>query len=97
MAELSFVSSDDVRRYLNSLPLQQKEALLAEELRSLSAESRAKVLGLSNSGLTLLTGSVTCFNSDFAIIQNTSAFDPETVFKSLADFWQSETNKNSSI
>ncbi|BAZ71262.1 hypothetical protein NIES4106_60590 (plasmid) [Fischerella sp. NIES-4106] len=97
MAELSFVSSDDVRRYLSSLPLQEKEALLAEELRSLPAESRAKVLGLSNSGLTLVTGSITCLNSDVAIIQNTSAFDPETVFQSLADFWQSETNKNSSI
>ncbi|MHC5762962.1 hypothetical protein [Nostoc sp.] len=94
MAEISFVSLDDVRRLLSGLPLQEQEALLAEQLRSLPAESRAKVLGLSESGLAVVTGSLVSLNSDVAIVQNTSEFDPEILFKALADFRKSERNQH---
>jgi hypothetical protein len=87
MREFKFVSVDDVRRMLDSLSQEQKEILLAEQMKKLSAESRAGVLGLSESGLTVVTGSFVSLNSDVAInIQNASGFDPETVFKALIDY-----------
>ncbi len=91
LSGLDLVSVDDVRQLLNGLPLSEKETLLAEQLRKLSPESRAKILGLSESGLTVVTGSFVSLNSDVAInISNASGFDPETIFKALADFRKSE-------
>lgn len=95
MTEIFCVSLDDVRRVLSVLPVPEKEVLLAEQLQALPAESRAKVLGLSGSGLTVVAGSLICLNSGVAIIQNTSEFDPETVFQALADFMKSEKNQHS--
>lgn len=89
--EISFVSLDDIRRLLDKLPLQEKETLLAEKLQELPAESKLRVLGLSNSGLAVITGSFVCLNSDVAVnIQNGNSggqgFDAETLFKALAEF-----------
>ena len=86
---------DNVRQLLSGLSVEEKEAILAEQLLALPVESRAKVIGLSESGLTLVTGSLVSLNSDVAIILNTSEFDPETVFQALADFCRSERDKNS--
>jgi len=86
---------DNVRQLLSGLSVEEKEAILAEQLRSLPVESRAKVIGLSESGLTLVTGSLVSLNSDVAIILNTSEFDPETVFQALADFCRRERDNNS--
>ncbi|WP_017313860.1 hypothetical protein [Mastigocladopsis repens] len=86
---------DNVRQLLSGLSVEEREAILAEQLRSLPVESRAKVIGLAESGLTLVTGSLVSLNSDVAIILNTSEFDPETVFQALADFCRSERDKNS--
>jgi hypothetical protein len=93
MTEISFVSLDDVRQLVSGLPLQEQEALLAEQLQALPADSRAKVLGLSKSSLTVIAGSLTYLNSDVAIIHRASEFDPATVFNALADFSKSERNK----
>ena len=86
---------DNVRQLLSDLSVEEKEAILAEQLRSLPVESKAKVIGLSESGLTLVTGSLVSLNSDVAIILNTSEFDPETVFQALADFCRRERDNNS--
>lgn len=86
---------DNVRQLLSGLSVEEREAILALELRSLPVESKAKVIGLSESGLTLVTGSLICLNSDVAIILNTSGFDPETVFQALADFCRRERDNNS--
>jgi hypothetical protein len=86
---------DNVRQLLSGLSVEEREAILALELRSLPVESRAKVIGLSESGLTLVTGSLVSLNSDVAIILNTSEFDPETVFQALADFCRRERDNNS--
>jgi hypothetical protein len=86
---------DNVRQLLSGLSVEEKEAILAEQLRSLPVESRAKVIGLAESGLTLVTGSLVSLNSDVAIILNTSEFDPETVFQALADFCRRERDNNS--
>ena len=93
MAEISFVSLNNVRQLLSGLPLQEQEALLAEQLQALPYESRAKVLGLSGSGLIVIAGSLTYLNSDVAIVHRTSEFDPVTIFNALADFSKSERNK----
>jgi hypothetical protein len=91
MLEFRFVTKDDVRRLLDGLSVEEKESLIAEQLRELSADSKSKVLGLAESGLTVVTGSFVSLNSDVTInIQNTSGFDPEAVFKALADFRRSE-------
>ncbi len=86
---------DNVRQLLSGLSVEEKEAILAEQQRSLPVESRAKVIGLAESGLTLVTGSLVSLNSDVAIILNTSEFDPETVFQALADFCRRERDNNS--
>jgi hypothetical protein len=86
---------DNVRQLLSGLSVEEREAILALELLALPVESRAKVIGLSESGLTLVTGSLVSLNSDVAIILNTSEFDPETVFQALADFCRRERDNNS--
>lgn len=85
--EIKFVTLDDVRRMLEELPQDQKEALLAEEMKKLSAESKSRVLGLTDSGLTVVTGSFVNLNGDVAInIQNSSGFDPEKLFKAVVEY-----------
>ena len=91
MQQIKFVTLDDVRRMLDGLTQEEKETLLTEQMKKLSAESRARVLGLSESGLTVITGSFVSLNSDVSInIQNASGFDAETVFKALVEFRRSE-------
>ena len=88
---IKFVGLDEVKRLLDGLSQEEKEALLTEQMKKLSAESRARVLGLSESGLTVITGSFVSLNSDVSInIQNASGFDAEAVFKALIDFRRSE-------
>jgi hypothetical protein len=91
MQEFKFVTLNDVKRMLEELPQDQKESLLAEEMKKLSPNSKARILGLAESGLTVVTGSFVSLNSDVAInIQNASGFDAETVFKALVEFRKSE-------
>ncbi|MCC5670588.1 hypothetical protein LC653_44170 [Nostoc sp. CHAB 5784] len=88
---IKFVGLDEVKRLLDGLSQEEKETLLTEQMKKLSAESRARVLGLSESGLTVITGSFVSLNSDVSInIQNASGFDAEAVFKALIDFRRSE-------
>ncbi|MHC5718125.1 MAG: hypothetical protein ACYT04_64150 [Nostoc sp.] len=89
--EVKYVTLDDVRRMLDSLSKEEKESLLAEQMKKLSAESRAQVLGLSESGLTIITGSFISLNSDVTVnIQNASGFEPEALLNALVQFRKSE-------
>ena len=84
---IKYVSLDDVREMLDGLSKEEKEALLSEQMKKLSAEAKVRVLGLSESGLTIVTGSFVSLNSDIAInIQNASGFEPEALLKALVDF-----------
>ncbi|MBW4451134.1 MAG: hypothetical protein KME38_31100 [Spirirestis rafaelensis WJT71-NPBG6] len=61
------MSLDDIRRILDSLSQEEKETLLSEQMKKLSTESKARVLGLSESGLMVITGSFISLNSDVSI------------------------------
>jgi len=83
-----FVSVDDIQRLILELPTDERDKMLAEVFRSLSPESRSRVLGLADSGLTVVTGSFVSLNSDVAVnIQNSnSSFDPQALIKALLDY-----------
>lgn len=94
MEGIKYVTLNDVGRMLDGLSTEEKEALLAEQMKKLSAESKAKVLGLSESGLTIVTGSFVSLNSDIAVnIQTTSGFEPEALLKALVEFRKAEREK----
>jgi hypothetical protein len=98
MQDIKFAALSDMRKILDSLGQEEREILLAEQMKKLSADSRAKVLGLSESGLTVVAGSLVSLNSDVAInIQNASGFDVETVFKALVDFRRAERESKEKI
>lgn len=91
LESIKYVSLDDVREMLDGLSREEKEALLSEQMKKLSAEARARVLGLSESGLTIVTGSFVSLNSDIAVnIHNASGFEPEALLKALVDFRKAE-------
>lgn len=89
--DITFVTLDDIKRMLDELSSEEREKLLADQLSKLSPESKSKILGLADSSLTVVTGSFVSLSSEVAInIQNTSGFDPETVFKALAEYRKAE-------
>lgn len=84
---LNFVTAQDVRRMLEELSQEDREALLADQMKKLAPEAKLRVLGLAESGLTVVTGSFVSLNSEVAInIQNTSGFDPEKILEALVDY-----------
>ncbi len=86
--EISFLGVDDLDRVIDGLSPEDKEELAARLLKKLSPEARSRVLGLSDSGLTVVTGSFISLNSDIAInIQNSnsSTLDVEALFKALLE------------
>lgn len=82
---ISFLTLNDVDKFLNDLSAQDKEILLAKQFANLPPESKSKVFG----------GSFISLNSDIAIIQTSSGFDPETVFKALADYHKVDREEKS--
>ncbi|MBD2778642.1 hypothetical protein [Iningainema tapete] len=94
MLEITFVTVEDIRRLLDSLTPQEREAILAQQIAELLANSKAKVMELGDSNLTIVTGLFVPLNTDVAVnIQNASKFDPEIVLKALTDFRKSERDK----
>jgi hypothetical protein len=87
--EVSFLGVEELDRVIDGLSPEDKEELAAKLLKKLSPESRSRVLGLSDSGLTVVTGSFVALNSDIAInIQNStnnSSLDVEAIFKALLE------------
>lgn len=90
--EISFVGVDELDRVIDGLSPEDKEELAARLLKKLSPEARSRVLGLSDSGLTLVTGSFVSLNSEVAInIQNSnSTFDAEAVVKAMLEYKNSK-------
>lgn len=79
---------EQLDRLIDGLSPEDKEELAGRIFKSLSAESRSRVLGLTDTGLTVVTGSFVSLNSDIAInIQNSnsSTLDVEAIFKALLD------------
>lgn len=84
---MKYVTLEDIRRMLEGLSQEEKEAMLAEQMKKLSSDAKARVIGLSESGLTIVTGSFVSLNSDIVVnIQNASGFEPEALFKALVEF-----------
>lgn len=84
---IKYVTLEDIRRMLEGLSQEEKEAMLAEQMKKLSSDAKARVIGLSESGLTIVTGSFISLNSDIVVnIQNASGFEPEALFKALVEF-----------
>jgi len=84
---IKYVTLEDIKRMLEGLSQEEKEAMLAEQMKKLSSDAKARVIGLSESGLTIVTGSFVSLNSDIVVnIQNGSGFEPEALFKALVEF-----------
>jgi hypothetical protein len=87
--DIKFVSVEELDRLINGLGSEEKEELASRLFKSLSTEARSRVLGLTDTGLTVVTGSFVSLNSDIAInIQNSnsSTIDVEAIFKALLEF-----------
>lgn len=95
---INFVTAQDVNRMLDGLSQEEREALLFDQMKKLTPEAKLRVLGLTESGLTVVTGSFVSLNSEVAInIQNTSAgFDPEKIFEAIVDYRRAQRNKENS-
>ncbi|GBE95726.1 UDP-N-acetylmuramate--alanine ligase [Nostoc cycadae WK-1] len=79
---------------LEGLTEEERESLLAEQMKKLSSEAKLRVLGLTDSGITVVTGSFVALNSEVAVnIQNTSGFDPEKLFSALAEYRKAQREK----
>ncbi len=97
MLDMRFVTLEQIGRLVDELPLEQKEKLLADKIRDLPVKSKLQIIGLSDTGLAVVTGSLVSLNSDVTInIQNcggNTGLDPETLFRALAEFKKSGGEK----
>jgi hypothetical protein len=91
-ADVRFNSVEEILRLIAEIPLDQREKLLSNAIKSLPVESRSRVIGLSDSGLTVVTGSFVNLNSEVAVnIQNSnSSFDPQVIISALLDWKRSQ-------
>ena len=94
---LRFSSVEEILKLINEIPLSDREKLLAAAVKELPIDARSRVMGLSDTGVTLVTGSFVSLNSEVAVnIQNSdSNFDPETLIKALIDYHRSRHQNNS--
>lgn len=86
--DVKFVGLEEIERLIDGLNAEQQEYIAAKLFRKLSPESRSRVMGLADSGLTVVTGSFVSLNSEIAVnVQNSnSSFDPEALVKALIDY-----------
>jgi hypothetical protein len=84
--EVNFLGVEELDRLIEGLGADEKEELAARVLKKLSPEARSRVLGLSQSGLTVITGSFVSLNSDIAVNIQNSSFNPEDLVKALLDY-----------
>ncbi|MEK0184807.1 hypothetical protein [Microcoleus anatoxicus] len=89
--EIRFNSVEEILKLIDEIPLKDREHLLSSAIKSLPVDSRSRVLGMSDSGLTVVTGSFVNLNSEIAInIQNSnSTFDPQAVINALIEWKRS--------
>ena len=84
--EVNFLGVEELDRLIEGLGAAEKEDLAARVLKKLSPEARSRVLGLSQSGLTVITGSFVSLNSDIAVNIQNSSFNPEDLVKALLEY-----------
>jgi hypothetical protein len=84
--EVNFLGVEELDRLIEGLGTAEKEELAARVLKKLSPEARSRVLGLSQSGLTVVTGSFVSLNSDIAVNIQNSSFNPEDLVKALLEY-----------
>jgi len=84
--EVNFLGVEELDRLIEGLGAAEKEELAARVLKKLSLEARSRVLGLSQSGLTVITGSFVSLNSDIAVNIQNSSFNPEDLVKALLEY-----------
>lgn len=91
-ADVRFNSVEEILRLIAEIPLPDREKLLSSAIKSLPVDSRSRVIGLSDSGLTVVTGSFVSLNSEVAVnIQNSnSSFDPQVIIAALLDWKRSQ-------
>ncbi|MEG4121700.1 hypothetical protein QUA43_30040 [Microcoleus sp. N9_B4] len=88
MENIKFVGIEELDRLIDGLSSEDKEELASRLFKSLSTEARSRVMGLTDTGLTVVTGSFVSLNSDIAInIQNSnsSTLDVEAIFNALLE------------
>jgi phosphoserine phosphatase len=91
--DIKFMTTNDIKRMLDELSQEELEELIKQKFKSLDPEAKKRVLGLNESGLTVVTGSFVSLNSEVAInFQNTSGFDPEALMRALAEFHKKGKN-----
>ena len=96
--QIEFVGIQELDRLIEGLSAEEQEELATRIFAKLSPEERARVIGLSNSNLAVVTGSVVTLNADIAVnIQNSDELDPESLVKALLEYnrrtRQSESKK----
>ena len=85
--QIEFVGIQELDRLIQGLSSQEQEELAARIFAKLSPEERSRVMGLSDSNLTVVTGSFVSLNADIAVnIQNSNELDPESLVKALLEY-----------
>ncbi len=89
-----FNGVEEILRLISEMPLDKREKLLSSAIKELPVDARSRVIGLADSGLTVVTGSFVSLNSEVAVnIQNSnSSFDPQSVINALIDWKRSKVN-----
>lgn len=91
--EINFVGINELDRLIDGLSDSEKEELTARLFKKLSLDARSRILGLSESGLSIITGNVVNLNAEVAInIQNSSELDAEKIVRALFDFRHQSKN-----
>lgn len=92
--DVRFNSVEQILKLIGEIPLKDREQLLSSAIKNLPIDSRSRVLGLADTGLTVVTGSFVSLNSEVAInIQNSnSTFDPQAVINALIE-WKRDREK----
>jgi uncharacterized protein YjgD (DUF1641 family) len=93
--DISFVSVEELDRLIDGFSAEEKEELASRIFKKLSTEARSRVIGLADSGLTVVTGSFVSLNSEIAVnIQNSNGgLNAEALIKALIEYRQ-ERKKN---
>lgn len=84
--EVKFLDVEELERLIDGLTAEEREELAGRIFKKLSPDARSRVIGLSESGLTIVTGSFVSLNNEIAVNVQNSSFDPEALIKGLIDY-----------
>ena len=89
--KVNFLGVEELSRMIDGLTAKEKEQLAGQLFAKLSVDAKARVMGVSDTGLTMVTGSFVSLNADVAInIQNSgtngiNADQVESILKALIE------------